>query len=55
MEEKTKVRIVNIIIIIIDIILLGVICGNHCRVPDQVMVQNVEKNHHNQLTMIIDD
>lgn len=39
MEEKNKVRLVNIIVIIIDLLLLGVICGNHCSVPDQVLVQ----------------
>jgi hypothetical protein len=42
MEEKHKVQLINIIIIIIDLLLLGVICGNHCRVPDQpkVLIKN---------------
>ena len=47
MEEKHKVRLVNIIIIIIDLLLLGVICGNHCRFPDQpkVLVKNEIKSN----------
>lgn len=40
MEEKRKVRFVNIVVILIDILLLGVICGNHCRLPDQVMIKS---------------
>ena len=45
MEDKRKIRLVNIIVIIIDILLLGVICGNHCSVPDHVHVQKLyDKN-----------
>jgi len=40
MTEKRKNRIVNIVVILINILLLGVICSNHCRVPDQVMMDN---------------
>jgi len=40
MTEERKNRIVNIIVILINILLLGVICSNHCRVPDHAKLDN---------------
>jgi len=39
-EEQRKVRLVSIIVVLIDIVLIGVICGNHCSIPDQVRMHN---------------
>ena len=39
-EEKRKARLVSIIVVIIDILLVGMICGNHCSVPDQARMHN---------------
>jgi len=37
-EEKRKARLVSIIVVVIDILLIGMICGNHCSVPDQARI-----------------